>query len=62
MLLLGRERALERVAALLLEMDERLTVSRTLSILRDEQLLVFDGPTQRRIELLDRKGLGQFEP
>lgn len=37
------------------------TVSRTLSILRDERLLQFDGPTQRRIVLLDREGLAKLE-
>ncbi|MBR1090108.1 helix-turn-helix domain-containing protein [Bradyrhizobium manausense] len=33
------------------------TVSRTLSILRDRELLRFEGTTQRSIELLDRDGL-----
>jgi CRP/FNR family nitrogen fixation transcriptional regulator len=81
MLLLGRKTALERVAAFLLEMDERLahpnvmilpmnrrdiadylgltieTVSRALSNLCDEKMLRFEGPTQRRVVLLDRDGL-----
>jgi CRP/FNR family nitrogen fixation transcriptional regulator len=37
------------------------TVSRTLSILKDEGLLQFDGPTQRRVVLLDREGLAKLE-
>lgn len=85
MLLLGRKNALERVAAFLLEMDERFkhpdvmslpmsrrdiadylgltleTVSRALSMLRDQQLLRFDGKTQRRVELLDRGGLAEMD-
>lgn len=85
MLLLGRKTALEKVAAFLLEMDERLahpdlmilpmnrrdiadylgltleTVSRALSTLRDEKILQFDGPTQRKVVQLDRRGLAQFD-
>lgn len=85
MLLLGRKTALERVAAFLLEIDERLghptvmglpmsrrdiadylgltleTVSRAFSTLRDEAMLRFDGPTQRQIVLLDRKGLADYD-
>jgi len=85
MLLLGRKTSLEKVAAFLLEMDERLghpdmlrlpmnrrdiadylgltleTVSRALSTLRSEKLLRFDGATQRRIELLDRGRLAEFD-
>ena len=73
MLLLGRKTALEKVAAFLLEMDERLahpnvmilpmsrrdiadylgltleTVSRTLSILREEKMLRIEGPTLRQV-------------
>jgi CRP/FNR family nitrogen fixation transcriptional regulator len=85
MLLLGRKTALEKVAAFLLEMDERQdhpnvmilpmtrrdiadylgltieTVSRALSILRDERLLRFVETTQRQLVLLDRFGLAQHD-
>lgn len=37
------------------------TVSRALSILRDEGLLRFDGNTQRRLELLDRGALAKID-
>ncbi|RXH14830.1 helix-turn-helix domain-containing protein [Bradyrhizobium guangzhouense] len=85
MLLLGRKTSLEKVAAFLLEMDDRLahptvmdlpmtrrdiadylgltleTVSRALSILRDDQVLRFDGTTQRRLEVLDRDRLSKLD-
>ncbi|WP_376707350.1 helix-turn-helix domain-containing protein [Bradyrhizobium japonicum] len=35
------------------------TVSRSLSTLRHERLLDFDGTTQRRVRLLDRHGLSR---
>ena len=84
-LLLGRKTSLERVAAFLLEMDERQdhpnvmmlpmsrrdiadylgltleTVSRALSILRDNELLRFHGTTQRQLVLLNRIRLGQVD-
>ncbi|MBB4371665.1 CRP/FNR family nitrogen fixation transcriptional regulator [Bradyrhizobium sp. cir1] len=37
------------------------TVSRALSILRDEGLLRFDGNTQRRLELVDRGALARID-
>ncbi|WFU28896.1 helix-turn-helix domain-containing protein [Bradyrhizobium sp. CB1717] len=37
------------------------TVSRALSILRDEGLLRFDGNTQRRLELIDRGALAKID-
>lgn len=85
MLLLGRKTSLEKVAAFLLEMDERIahpkvldlpmtrrdiadylgltleTVSRALSTLRDDQILRFDGTTQRQVEVLDRRRLSDLD-
>ena len=85
MLFLGRKTSLEKVAAFIHEMDERLdhpkvmalpmnrrdiadylgltleTVSRAFSTLRDEEMLRFDGLTQRRIVLLDRRGLVELD-
>jgi CRP/FNR family nitrogen fixation transcriptional regulator len=85
MLLLGRQTSLEKVAAFLHEMDERLdhpnvmilpmtrrdiadylgltleTVSRALSTLRDEKMLRFEGPSQRRIVPIDRRGLAELD-
>jgi CRP/FNR family nitrogen fixation transcriptional regulator len=37
------------------------TVSRALSTLRDDNMLRFDGQTQRKLVLLDRKGLAQLD-
>lgn len=37
------------------------TVSRALSTLRDEKLLRFEGTTQRRVELLHRRGLAELD-
>ncbi|MCA1363754.1 helix-turn-helix domain-containing protein [Bradyrhizobium sp. IC3069] len=85
MLLLGRKTSLEKVAAFLLEMDQRQdhpdmmilpmnrrdigdylgltleTVSRALSILRDQNLVRLGGATQRRVELLDRDELARLD-
>ena len=37
------------------------TVSRALSMLREEDLLRFHGTTQRRVELLNREGLAEMD-
>ena len=37
------------------------TVSRALSILKDENMLRFDGPTQRQVVLLDRGRLTELD-
>jgi CRP/FNR family nitrogen fixation transcriptional regulator len=82
LLLLGRQDSLEKVAAFLLEMDQRLqkpdvmalpmtrrdiadylgltveTVSRSLSMFRQQEILNFIGKTQRMIVLYDRPKLG----
>ena len=81
LLLLGRQKSLEKVVAFLLEVDRRLgqpdvmvlpmgrrdiadylgmtleTVSRSLSVLRDERILSFRGTNQREIVLHDRSKL-----
>ena len=83
LLLLGRQKSLEKVVAFLLEVDRRLgqpdvmvlpmgrrdiadylgmtleTVSRSLSVLRDERILSFRGTNQREIVLHDRSKLAE---
>jgi CRP/FNR family nitrogen fixation transcriptional regulator len=83
LLLLGRRKSLEKVAAFLMEIDRRLgqpdamvlpmtrrdiadylgmtveTVSRSLSVLRDERILSFRGTNHREIVLHDRSKLAQ---
>jgi CRP/FNR family nitrogen fixation transcriptional regulator len=83
LLLLGRQKSLEKVAAFLMEIDRRLgqpdvmvlpmtrrdiadylgmtveSVSRSLSVLRDECILSFRGTHQREIVLHDRSKLAE---
>ena len=69
--LLEMDRRLAHPSMMLLPMNRRdiadylgitlETVSRAFSILRDEALLRFDGNTQRRLELLDRHALAEFD-